>query len=915
MNAGRGRWSIPLTGTSRTRSARRRSRGAQPPTHLGVQRTALLQRCDEATGAQLVLLEAPAGFGKTYTLAQWCERESRRHHCVAWLGLRSTERTAESLAHRLLAGLREAGVTNLPSSKLSCRGGAAAALNQFVARFKAEIGSLRRRVILVLDDYQRIAGSSGEELLAAIFEQPPSNVVFALASRHTCRIAPAQLLLQGRLLRLQGRTLLFSRAETQALFGRSISPTQLKAVHALTGGWPAALEMIRLCRLDQQTNLERLHVSAQFTRLIDDYCQTEILRDCGAEASEFLSECSILETLKSESCDAIRERHDSGEILASLAERETFLEPANAEVNTWCLPLLLRQVLLRRAARRGSPVIAAANLRAARHFESCDQTAQAIRHYIAAGDPTAAAVALERINPLLIALIQGDLRAIELLSAIPDTQVQLFPRLALCRAHLDYKRGLLSEARSLLSDLGRRTQEFSRDRSGGDHAQLKTEAITVELVMDFYTRSHAPLDQVREIERQLLKVSEVDPRFAIMFHLILGVRHTMRGELATAETHFIHCEKLNVRERSPWTRVWLRYHLGLIALARGQLAESRYQLQAGLKLWRADFRNYATYEAWAKLVLAEIDYETDSLAEAQAKVDAALYTAEQIEGWFEPYAAAYEVAMMLHWHGGRLDQMDALLAHGSAPQHISTMLHGFRRTLRIRFELLRGQHGAAQAIAEQDGLYDKWTAATFQDDFSYREWDLLGLCLSHLALRRGALEIAENIALRLEQTARLAGRMRTVTRARIVRALIARAWGDEQSAIERLVQALELGQGHGYRRAFLDEGESLIALLALVSARGSDSVPPHLISYAAMLHNLLRKKDRRAGTESSSLLSEREHDVVRELSLGTSNKLIARKLGVSDQTVKFHVGNLFRKLGVRKRAAAVAEAHRRGWLR
>ena len=62
------------------------------------------------------------------------------------------------------------------------------------------------------------------------------------------------------------------------------------------------------------------------------------------------------------------------------------------------------------------------------------------------------------------------------------------------------------------------------------------------------------------------------------------------------------------------------------------------------------------------------------------------------------------------------------------------------------------------------------------------------------------------------------------------------------------------------------------------------------------------------------MLSEREHDVVRELSVGHSNKLIARKLGLAAPTVKFHVQNLFRKLGVRKRAAAVAEAHRRGWL-
>jgi DNA-binding CsgD family transcriptional regulator len=61
-------------------------------------------------------------------------------------------------------------------------------------------------------------------------------------------------------------------------------------------------------------------------------------------------------------------------------------------------------------------------------------------------------------------------------------------------------------------------------------------------------------------------------------------------------------------------------------------------------------------------------------------------------------------------------------------------------------------------------------------------------------------------------------------------------------------------------------------------------------------------------------LSEREHEVLRELSQGYSNKLIARKLGLSTPTVNFHVRNVFQKLGVHRRASATAEAHRRGWI-
>lgn len=62
------------------------------------------------------------------------------------------------------------------------------------------------------------------------------------------------------------------------------------------------------------------------------------------------------------------------------------------------------------------------------------------------------------------------------------------------------------------------------------------------------------------------------------------------------------------------------------------------------------------------------------------------------------------------------------------------------------------------------------------------------------------------------------------------------------------------------------------------------------------------------------MLSGRELQILRELSLGSPNKVIARKLALSAPTISFHMRNIFRKLGVRKRTSAVAEAQRLGLL-
>ena len=66
--------------------------------------------------------------------------------------------------------------------------------------------------------------------------------------------------------------------------------------------------------------------------------------------------------------------------------------------------------------------------------------------------------------------------------------------------------------------------------------------------------------------------------------------------------------------------------------------------------------------------------------------------------------------------------------------------------------------------------------------------------------------------------------------------------------------------------------------------------------------------------ESSEGLSEREMDVLRLLPSGSSNKIIALQLGLSENTVKSHISHIFAKLGVQSRAEAVSTAMQRGLL-
>ncbi|MEJ1961290.1 MAG: LuxR C-terminal-related transcriptional regulator [Gammaproteobacteria bacterium] len=832
---------------------------------------------------------------------------------MAWINLRPTEKSLAALASRLLETLGSCGLKKLPAHPPAVTPDGAYDCLPFVAALMSSVANHRRRVLLVLDDYHAIEHGTSDELLGRIFEQMPPNLTIALASRHACPIPLSRVLLQRRLQRIDKRALLFSKAETRQFFGRSLSPAQVTHLYWLTEGWPAALEMARVCLPEWQKTQPDNHNTSEFSRLINEYCATEVLRYTEPRAVELLIECSVTETLEPGLCNAVRQQDDSGRILAHLMAQESFAEPIDLEKNVCRIPLLLRRALMRRAAERGSEFVARAHLRAAAHFEAIGETLPALRHYLSAREPAAAAAALERATPLVIIITQGDSRGQELLDLIPGSQLHHFPRLALCRAYLDFKRGLMDEARTLLAALSARTENFTVDRAGGNAAQLKAESMCVELIMEFYGRSRAPLEYLRTLEQQMSAVGEGDIRLVMMFHLVFGLLYELRGDFEGAQTHLIQCEKLNAREPAPWSMMWVKYHEGTIALARGQLTEARYLLQAGLKAWSAEFRSYSPYRAVTQLALAEIDYEMDGLTGAQTRLAEALYTAEHVEGWFEPYAAVYEMSMMMHWHAAQLDRVEVLLARSVAIQRVGVLLESFLHALRLRFELLQGRLEAAQSIVDTRGLDSRWAAPTFQEEFSYREWDLIGLCLCLLAIHKRDFATAARVVERLDQIARLGGRGRTIAKAQMLRAIIAHQQGEEDQAVAHLLGALEAGHAQGYRRVFLDEGELVAPVLAAVERRAA-ALPVHLALYARTLSNALLKRVKDPGGDRTSTLSEREHEVLRELGHGYSNKLIARKLGLSTPTINFHVRNVFQKLGVHKRAAATAEAHRRGWL-
>jgi LuxR family maltose regulon positive regulatory protein len=191
----------------------------------------------------------------------------------------------------------------------------------------------------------------------------------------------------------------------------------------------------------------------------------------------------------------------------------------------------------------------------------------------------------------------------------------------------------------------------------------------------------------------------------------------------------------------------------------------------------------------------------------------------------------------------------------------------------------------------------------------HREWALTAR--ARLLVRTG--QPADALALlsdRLED-ARAKGRGRYWLGMYLITALALHASGDEPGAFRKLKEALAFARPQGFRRIFLEEGQPMQALLEAFRMRFPQSPLTNYISELLALFPLAPVPEGGISVrveDFNESLSKREVEILRLVCQGLSNQEIADRLVLSVGTVKFHVHNIFGKLGVRDRPQAIAKA-------
>jgi len=352
-----------------------------------VSRTALVNHL-RATAEPIVILTAPAGYGKTTVLAQWAVRDSRP---FAWVSVDDRDNDPIVLLRHVALALH--GIEPLPQNVLETLAAPGPSIwKSAIPRLGSALTAFDQPIVLALDDTHLLRTREGLDAVVTLAQHGPEGSLLVLAGRASPKLPVAALRAGGQLSEIGVDRLALSANEAQLLLRATSADLNLATVEELVErceGWPAALYLAALAAReehDRTPDTERaIHFAGDNTHMAD-YLRSEYLAKLRPGALRFLRRTSVLERMCGSLCDAVLDDQGSARELEKIERSNLFLVPLDQQRVWHRYHHLFRDLLRRELAEREPQLLGVLNSRAADWYERHGDPESALEHALAAGD-------------------------------------------------------------------------------------------------------------------------------------------------------------------------------------------------------------------------------------------------------------------------------------------------------------------------------------------------------------------------------------------------------------------------------------------------------------------------------------------------------------------------------------------------
>jgi LuxR family maltose regulon positive regulatory protein len=900
-----------------------------------VLRTRLIERLNTGLHRKLTLIAAPAGFGKTTLASEWlavCGRPA------AWLSLDEGDSDPTRFLTYLVAALRpiapaigEELLGVLQSPQPPPPEAVLTALLNIVA-------TVPDHFMLVLDDYHLLDARSIDQAVAFLIERLPPQVHLVITTREDPQLPLARLRARGQLTELRASDLRFTTSEAAAFFKEvmdlDLSMEEVAALESRTEGWIAGLQLAALSMHGRDDTAQFVRAFAGDNRYIVDYLIEEVLRGQPETVRSFLLQTSILERLHGPLCNAVTGQEQGQAQLEALHRGNFFVVPLDDRRQWYRYHHLFAEVLQAHLRAEQPDLVAVLHRRASAWHEQHGSATDAIHHALAGEDFARAAHLVELAWPA-IRRSRQDATLLGWLKALPDQVLRVRPVLGAAYAHVLLSSGVFEGVEERLRDAERwlDTNADRRTRPGTPSAQTSPEPDRRMAVVD--EEAFRRLPGTIALARAGLALARGDVSGTVIYAQqtldlapeqdeltrggaagFLGLAAWASGDLEVAHRTYADGMASLQKAGNIADAINGAITLAAIRIAQGRLRQARRTYEQALQLANSQGELVLRGTADIYVGMSELAREQNNLLAATQLL---LHSQELGEHTGFPQIRYRRHVAMARIREAEGDLDSALTLLDEAERlYMSDFSPNVRpiAALKVRVWLAQGRLSEALDWAREQGL-------SAQDTLSYgREFEHITLARVLLARskrdRSGhATREAIGLLARLLEAAQKGQRTGSVIEILVLQALAHQMQSDIPAALAPLSRALTLAEPEGYVRIFVDEGPPMARLLSAATAQGI--VPGYVEKLLAAFDQRSGIRDQgsavpglapdpRSPTPVVEPLSERELDVLRLLGTDLSGPEIARALMVSLNTLRTHTKNIYDKLGVNNRRAAVHRA-------
>jgi ATP/maltotriose-dependent transcriptional regulator MalT len=862
----------------------------------------------------VVVVAAPAGYGKSTLMARWHARLLERGVCCAWLSLDEDDHDAARFLRHLIAALQKASPHVGKDVAEDLIADFASGSKSVLEAVAGDLAQVQHRIVLFLDDLQLVEGPEVRGILDWLINYAPRCLQYVIGTRQDPGLRLSGLRVRSQLLELGAEQLQFDAAEAARFYrsrlGRDLPAPDLQTLLTKTEGWPAALELAALVLAGSSEPTAFIqHFAGTDTSVVDYLCDMVLLQ-MDERTRDIVLRISMFDRICAPLAQAVTDVNDAGAALSGLRTRNLFLIPLDRSWE-WVRFHHLVGEFFRATYRRTAPAQARECLvRGAQWLHANAHVEEAVNYMIRAQEwEQVTRWVADSVEELVFR--RGYHQTIlRWMNALPEACVDRYPviriqyafALSFYHRHQEYE-AQIYRLQLLLENL---EAQAHHDARGIDELRC---AVEMQVAMSVALRD----DGMRGGELAaawLARWPEASLRRKGVMGNVLSFGHKTRGHIDEGLETIAQTRQWLEQGEGYYALSWTAYLEGVLQFKRGSYFDSRLACTRGLELVERKLHGHPGQTSLLHALLAGIAYEFDEIEQALAHLELAQSSVDEY-----PHADAVIVAYLTQARIQHLRQDEsgalAMLKEGQALGEE----RGWRRvTLSLAAEecliLARaGHHEEARLVATRFDFHQlppRSGAAPLNSDKALR-------AASRYLLKQSPRIVAEALDAAIDNSQQRELAHRSVELL-VLRALAKKAEEDWAGALADVLRALTIAAPRNYVRVFLDEARELgvlIERLDMEQLRGSEAAP-----LARRLLRTMCAPDIQGGAPigMGEELTKRELSILKRLETGLSNKEIAEAIFVSEGTLKWHLHNVYGKLNVKNRTGAMTRARALGIL-